>query len=280
MNAVMESEIQSLDSQTRKNLTSDMMGELESGKSRGNEGPAAAAAAPLPEQSSPIKDLAATDAPANDQVRFKVPSFSPKIRDWKFEVQDDSGQVVKTITGISAPPKYLQWDRKDAAGRTIAGEGNYRYVLKTTDAGTPMSAVPTTMALKPEAPVAALAPEIESADPVRAFPENGRFFTAAEHIKLYSVPIMQQRENHILITVGDVVYFPTPGFKSIRPRECYRIFKIVGQDIFGSRGKAGAGYEQVGELRIVETHGQLSIGLIVAARDIITEGDAIFLATP
>jgi hypothetical protein len=94
-----------------------------------------------------------------------------------------------------------------------------------------------------------------------------------------SIKISRQREDHLLITVGDVVFLPTPGFKTIRPQEKYFIYKKMKKRLPGIGSRPLTWFEKVGKLKILEINNQLSIARVIAAHDIIEKGDVVYLST-
>lgn len=89
------------------------------------------------------------------------------------------------------------------------------------------------------------------------------------------VPIMRQAEDHLLITVGDTVYLPAPGLITLKTQDTFNIYKVVKQTDTGA-GPADW-LEQVGKLKIVASLDELTIGRVIAARDIIRKGDFVLL---
>jgi hypothetical protein len=101
-------------------------------------------------------------------------------------------------------------------------------------------------------------------------------------VKLISrdyVNIIKQRDNHLLITVGDVVYLTPAKRKRLSKNDRFLIYKYVQRANTSVRAKALDWFEEVGELRILECDDQLSIGLVIAARDIIQQGDVVYLGS-
>ena len=61
-------------------------------------------------------------------IRFEQP---PK--EWKVEITDDRGRVVKTFAGTGLPPKSLNWDGADERGRIVTDVSRFQFVLKAKD---------------------------------------------------------------------------------------------------------------------------------------------------
>lgn len=98
-----------------------------------------------------------------------------------------------------------------------------------------------------------------------------------ETLRERMVFITGQRENHLLINVGDVVYLLTLETTMVRQQERYIIFKQVQKVIKEISNKPVTWFEPVGKLKILETNQPLSLGRVIAARGIIQKGDFIFL---
>jgi|GEM_PF-5543157 len=267
-------EIQQLDPQIRQQLAADMIGGLQQPTAGDTDiRPLAAGAA------TEMRPLYARDLPTGTEpLEFQVPELNEPVKEWEFQVRDEQGRTVKTYSGLDTPPKTFRWDRKNDSGQPVLANNKFNYILKTQPLANvgPGKAEANSIRLEPEK--AAEPVPIPDQIPIR-FADSGMISPTMETaavIERASVRISRQPDGHILITTGDRVYFPTPSGLAIRPREIFRIFKRVEQ-----RGRqASAWYEQVGRLRVLAVQGQLSIGLIVSARDIISEGDAILLDHP
>lgn len=105
--------------------------------------------------------------------------------------------------------------------------------------------------------------------------KQNKFVLPAANLDRDFVPIARQAENHLLITVGDTVYLPTPGFITLKATDSFYIYKHVKKmDI--AQGKVGW-LTQVGKLKIVASLNELTIGRVITARDIIRKGDFVLL---
>ncbi len=91
------------------------------------------------------------------------------------------------------------------------------------------------------------------------------------------ISIVRQVEDHQLITLGDLVYLAASRQSVLRDGEIYPIYqsldRAIGQPAAGSTGWL----KQVGKLEILGGQEGLTIGRVVAARDIIQAGDQILL---
>jgi len=118
--------------------------------------------------------------------------------------------------------------------------------------------------------------EMEASAPVAAGSQGK--MVKSEQIINNSIKISRQREDHLLITVGDVVFLPTPAFKTIRPEEKYFIYKKMEKRLSGIGAKPLTWFEKVGKLKILEINNQLSIARVIAAHDVIKKGDWVYLS--
>ncbi len=118
--------------------------------------------------------------------------------------------------------------------------------------------------------------EMEAFAPVAAGSQGK--LVKSEQIINNSIKISRQREDHLLITVGDVVFLPTPAFKTIRPEEKYFIYKKMEKRFSGIGAKPLTWFEKVGKLKILEINNQLSIARVIAAHDVIKKGDWVYLS--
>lgn len=64
------------------------------------------------------------------QLKFERP-----VKEWKVEITDDKGRVVKTFAGTGLPPKSLDWDGTDERGTVVADTSRLKFVMKAKDMG-------------------------------------------------------------------------------------------------------------------------------------------------
>jgi outer membrane protein OmpA-like peptidoglycan-associated protein len=62
------------------------------------------------------------------QIRLSQPA-----KEWKVEITDDKGRVVKTFAGTGVPPKTLDWDGTDERGKVLPNMNKFNIVLKAKD---------------------------------------------------------------------------------------------------------------------------------------------------
>jgi outer membrane protein OmpA-like peptidoglycan-associated protein len=62
------------------------------------------------------------------QIKLTQPA-----KEWKVEITDDKGRVVKTFAGAGVPPKTLNWDGTDERGKVLTGSNQFKVVLKAKD---------------------------------------------------------------------------------------------------------------------------------------------------
>jgi outer membrane protein OmpA-like peptidoglycan-associated protein len=55
------------------------------------------------------------------------------LKDWKVEIRDENGHVVKTLSGTGPVPKNLAWDLKGADGNLISRDRPYKYAVTMRD---------------------------------------------------------------------------------------------------------------------------------------------------
>lgn len=66
-------------------------------------------------------------------IQPKSIKFASPPKEWKVEITDDRGRVVKTFQGTGLPPKSLDWDGTDERGKVITGTRQFKMVLKAKD---------------------------------------------------------------------------------------------------------------------------------------------------
>jgi len=89
-----------------------------------------------------IPKAVTTEAPVSIDKRAVKPAlviepktirFEQAPKEWKVEITDDRGRVVKTFAGTGLPPKSLNWDGADERGRIVTDVSKFRFVLKAKD---------------------------------------------------------------------------------------------------------------------------------------------------
>ncbi|MEW6516292.1 MAG: PorV/PorQ family protein [candidate division FCPU426 bacterium] len=63
------------------------------------------------------------------RLAFKPPEFAAKARDWRFEIRNHEGQVVKTFSSAGLPPDSLAWDGRNEAGNLLPAKDSYQVVF-------------------------------------------------------------------------------------------------------------------------------------------------------
>jgi hypothetical protein len=128
------------------------------------------------------------------------------------------------------------------------------------------------------------APEAEappdSADANEASPQSENL----DSYKLLRAPghswafITRQVEDHLLITLGDLVYLS--AYPSVLPAgKIYPIYQSLDRKV-GQPASGNTGWmKQVGRLEILSSQEGLTIGRVIAVRDIIQAGDQVLLPT-
>lgn len=66
-------------------------------------------------------------------IEPKQIKFSQPPKDWKVEITDDRGRVVKTFQGTGLPPKKLDWDGTDERGHVLTDTSRFKFTLKAKD---------------------------------------------------------------------------------------------------------------------------------------------------
>lgn len=112
------------------------------------------------------------------------------------------------------------------------------------------------------------------------FENRGDFLPLENSTVHHSVIIPEQPDQPLLLTVGDVIYFPTPTFKALHPEERYGIYKLVKYRWQNKNAGSYVGLEAIGRLKILEVNQRLTIARVVSARDIIRQNDLIYLTDP
>jgi len=80
------------------------------------------------------------EAPVEPERPKPVVTIEPKqlkwkneVKEWKVEVSDDSGRIIKTFAGTGLPPKTLDWDGTDERGKLQTGAGKFTVKLQVKD---------------------------------------------------------------------------------------------------------------------------------------------------
>jgi hypothetical protein len=120
-------------------------------------------------------------------------------------------------------------------------------------------------------------PEPEAYTPLAPSRERGPLWQSEDKIMSAGVAIEKQASDHLLITVGDVVVLPTSGAKRILPSEKYWVYKKVNKNFRSLRPGRATWFEQVGRIKILESNERLSMARVIAARDVIRQGDMVYL---
>jgi len=68
-------------------------------------------------------------------IEPKQIKFEQAPKEWKVEIKDDRGRVVKTFSGLGLPPKALDWDGVDDRGKIMTDLSNLKFSLTAKDIG-------------------------------------------------------------------------------------------------------------------------------------------------
>ena len=66
-------------------------------------------------------------------IEPKQIELKESVKEWKVEITDEGGRVVKTFAGKGMPPKSLDWDGTDERGNLLTGVRGLEFVLKARD---------------------------------------------------------------------------------------------------------------------------------------------------
>jgi len=67
-------------------------------------------------------------------IEPKQLQWKEQVKEWKVEVTDDKGRIVKTFAGSGLPPKTLDWDGTDDRGKLHTGQaGKFKFVMQVKD---------------------------------------------------------------------------------------------------------------------------------------------------
>lgn len=66
-------------------------------------------------------------------IEPKQLTLAQPAKEWKIEVTDDRGRVVKTFTGAGTPPKSIDWDGTDERGKVLTNLKQFNIVVKAKD---------------------------------------------------------------------------------------------------------------------------------------------------
>ncbi len=68
-----------------------------------------------------------------DKMRISIATRGEEpVVQWKINILNDSGTLVRTITGKGTPPAHYEWDGKDQSGELVP-QGNYSVNVEATD---------------------------------------------------------------------------------------------------------------------------------------------------
>lgn len=93
------------------------------------------------------------------------------------------------------------------------------------------------------------------------------------------IAVKRQAENHLLITIGDLVYFSAARQTAMQAGEVYPIYQTLDRGVGQPPSREARWMRLVGKLEVVAGQEGLSIGRVIAARDIIQAGDQVLLRT-
>jgi outer membrane protein OmpA-like peptidoglycan-associated protein len=88
--------------------------------------------APTPDPALTLEPAAlkALPRPYEAQVSFRPPRSQGRDLPRQLVIQTADGRIVKTFSGAVPLPKDVQWDGRDAAGRSFVGEERFRFVFQ------------------------------------------------------------------------------------------------------------------------------------------------------
>ena len=67
-------------------------------------------------------------------IEPKQLAWKEEVKEWKVEVTDEKGRIVKTFAGTGLPPKTLDWDGTDDRGKLHTGTaGKFNFVMQVKD---------------------------------------------------------------------------------------------------------------------------------------------------
>lgn len=75
------------------------------------------------------KRLTAMPQQFEGRMVFKPPELVAKAKDWRFEIRDHEGKVIKAFASQGALPENLNWDGRDEAGNLVPAKGDYQFVF-------------------------------------------------------------------------------------------------------------------------------------------------------
>lgn len=109
--------------------------------------------------------------------------------------------------------------------------------------------------------------------------QKGRYFKSVNKIRKYCASIMDTEQDRTMITTGDTIFLTNSPTKNMQKNAKYMIYKYTKKKLPKAGQRFLEWYEEVGQVKILENHGKISIGRVVAARDIIHQGDVVYLGT-
>ncbi len=76
-----------------------------------------------------VKDLTVLPRNYESSLSYKTPAHTPQIKTWTFEIRDETGKLIRTFSGKSRPPEFIEWDGRDQQGAAVRQDTNFQYVF-------------------------------------------------------------------------------------------------------------------------------------------------------
>jgi outer membrane protein OmpA-like peptidoglycan-associated protein len=80
-----------------------------------------------------IRELRSSPRSMESSITISIASGDDKVDTWTFAIKDDTGKIVKKITGLGSPPKTFRWDGRGESGNLLPRESKYEFILSTNE---------------------------------------------------------------------------------------------------------------------------------------------------
>ncbi|MEW6516717.1 MAG: hypothetical protein AB1439_07440 [candidate division FCPU426 bacterium] len=128
----------------------------------------------------------------------------------------------------------------------------------------------------PEQAAAYAEPDANEASPPEGNPGPSALLRAPGHAW---ATITRHLDDHLLITLGDQVCLSPNRKVAMHAGEIHYIYHFMDQEADRAESRKTGWLKQVGKLEILSNQEGLTIGRVLAARDIIQAGDQVLLQT-
>ncbi|MBN1595207.1 OmpA family protein [candidate division FCPU426 bacterium] len=76
-------------------------------------------------QQAKIKTLTVLPRKYEGKLLFKTPEMKRRPKEWRFEINNQEGRIIKTFSGPGRPPANISWDGRDENGNVVMQKDRY-----------------------------------------------------------------------------------------------------------------------------------------------------------